>query len=64
MKNTPLNLDDYRPTSPAYQGRLREDLQNYKTFGANGRAYSDLVRRAKKVAKATGLTVKEIFEQA
>jgi hypothetical protein len=64
MQNTPLNLDDYRPTSPAYQGRLREDLQQYKAHGANGRAYADLVRWAKKVAKATGLTVQEIFEQA
>jgi hypothetical protein len=64
MQNTPLNLDDYRPTSPVYQGRLREDIQNYKAHGASGRAYADLVRRAKRVAKATGQTVEEIFDQA
>ncbi len=64
MNNAPLNLDDYRPTSPVYQGRLREDIQNYKVHGASGRAYADLVRRAKRVAKATGQTVEEIFDQA
>ena len=63
MNNTPRNLDDYRPTSPVYQGRLREDIQKYKADGASGRRYADLIRRAKLVAKATGLTVEEIFEQ-
>lgn len=64
MQQTPLNLDDYHPTSPAYQGRLREDIQNYKAYGASGPTFANLLRRAKKVAKATGLTVQEIFEQA
>lgn len=64
METNPPNLDDYRPTSPVYQGRLREDLQNYKAHGCSGRRYADLVRRAKRVAKATGQTVEDIFEQA
>jgi hypothetical protein len=64
MKTFPLNLDDYRATSLIYQGRLREDIQNYKAHGCSGTRYADLVRRAKRVAKATGQTVEEILEQA
>jgi hypothetical protein len=56
--------DDYNPADPGYQGRLRADIQEYHRRGSSGPRYMDIVRRAKLVAKATGTTWEDIFDQA
>ena len=57
-----INLNDYRPTSEAYQARTVELMESYATVGLSQAGFYELNRRVRKIAAAYGVTYHDAFE--